>query len=133
MNTFAFARHAHPARPACSYVPRPGTNAEKILNFILAHCTANGCNCTKKQVENNFKTMKAHTAQIYQVVQILRRHDCEHLVPEGFTKGKSVQQNETLHGVSVDDLYAVKKFVSAIGGIAKFKAVYEALEALKVA
>jgi len=127
------------SKPVCNYKPRPATNAEKILNYILSHQ-----GCPHSYVLRHFESlgiMSCPDGQIRQVVASMIYHGHESLIPKGYSdyflqkcglakkKTATVQQAE----ISFEDLIFAKKIMKKFGGVARFKEVCEALEQLEAA
>ncbi|TXI90551.1 MAG: hypothetical protein E6Q36_01310 [Chryseobacterium sp.] len=126
--------------PVCKYKPRPGTHAEKILNYILANR-----GCSHAAVLRHFNAigiMSGADGQIRQVVASMIHHGHENLIPSGYTDyflqkcgAKKKTQNTVPQQaeISFEDMLFAKKIMKKFGGIARFKEVCEALEMLAAA
>jgi hypothetical protein len=132
------------SRPVCTYKPYQGSNAEKILNYILAHRGTSHI-----AVVHHFKQMGIISAdgQVRAVVAGMIRHGHQDLIPSGYSdyflqkansqnvKKTKAQQNTVQQSdeITFEELILAKKFMSKFGGIKKFKEVCEALELLEAA
>lgn len=139
--THGFTQGFVASKPVCNYKPRSGTNAEKILNYILAHP---GCN--HAVVRRHFESlggMSGVDGQIRQVVASMIHHGHENLIPKGYSdyflqkcglaKKKTEDNIPQQAEISFEDMLFAKKIMKKFGGIARFKEVCEALEMLAAA
>lgn len=129
MNFTSGYRFSAPAAPVCGYIPRPNTDASKILNFVLAHPEMN-----RKKLQESLKHIPNIHSKLLSVVCKLIQYGNQNLVPKGFESWieKQEEQEETFNNVSVDDLCKIKSFIKSFGA-ERFQIAYKTLEMLNAA